>query len=623
MLAGVALIVVTVFFVYGPALHGGFILDDNILLTDSPLIKASDGLYWFWCSTKPADYWPLSNTSLWIEWRLWGMDPTGYHVTNVLLHIAASLLIWRILRMLSIPGALLGAMLFAVHPVNVESVAWIAQRKDALALPLFLLAILWYVKAERTMPRPAMRQSPPPRDRWYWLSLGAFVAAMLAKGSVAVLPPLLVLIVWWLRPLRKSDVVRVAPFFAVAIGLTLVNLWFQTHGASHAVRKVDFLDRLLGAGGVVWFYLSKAVLPVRLAFIYPQWHIDADNWLWWLPLLAAAAVTAILWPHRNGWPRSLLFAWAFFCVALTPVLGFTDVGFMLYSLVADHYQHIALIAITTLAAAGWGVWRRRTTAATAWLPILLAAATVATLAVLARQQSKIYRDPVALYEATLEYNPDCSFVHNNLGNTLAARGRAAEARQHYLKAVQTAPDNAEAHNNLATALARENQLDEAIVEYQRALTLRPRYNNARLRLAYALIASGRASEAEAEFRETLNFDPSHDQALNGLAWLLATNPDASVRNGVNAVQVAERAVRATGGREPQVLDTLAAAYAEAGRFSEAVAVARKALELATRQNDWALAKELREHLTLFVAGKPYREPVPRHLPQQKLRPAKD
>ncbi len=339
ILAGVAIIIVVAFLAYFPSLSGGFIWDDkDIFLENNIIVKASDGLYRFWCTTEAADYWPVTNSTFWIEWRLWEMNSTGYHLTNLILHIAEALLIWIILRKLSIPGGFLAALIFALHPVNVESVAWIAQRKDILAVLFFLLSILWYMKFDELARRPCSALYPLAAELstvyrplsalssfilypssfhlWYWMSFLAFVLAMLSKGSVAILPVLLLGIVWWLRPLTKQDLLRILPFLAVAVTLTVVNVWFQRHGSEAIIRSADFAQRLLGAGGVVWFYLYKALLPLNLLFIYPQWHIEPSNPLWWLPLLTALAVTAMLWKYRNSWGRSLLFAWAFFCVAL-------------------------------------------------------------------------------------------------------------------------------------------------------------------------------------------------------------------------------------------------------------------------------------------------------------------
>jgi hypothetical protein len=339
MLTGALVLGALGLFVYWPALNGGFIFDDEVLLSRSELIRAADGLYRFWFTTEAHDYWPVTNTSLWLEWRLWGLDPTGYHWTNLLLHIANAILAWRLLRTVGVAGAFLGAALFLVHPVNVESVAWIAQRKNTLSMFFFLLSALTYERAGD-------------RRGLYVTSVGLFVLAMLSKGSVVVLPPLLLLVAWWSRGgVSRHDLLRTAPFFLIGVVLTVVNIWFQAEG--DATRDVTWIQRTLGAGAVLWFYWVKAVLPVGLSFVYPQWHIDATSVRWWLPLAAAAAVTGwLLWNYRAPRLRPFLFAWLFVAVALVPVMGFTDVYFMKFSLVADHYQYIAVLGVCGLAGAG-------------------------------------------------------------------------------------------------------------------------------------------------------------------------------------------------------------------------------------------------------------------------------
>jgi|SRR5579871_905896 len=340
--------------VYWRAFHAGFVWDDDTILTENALIKAHDGLYWIWCSTLPLDYWPLTNSSFWIEWRLWGMDAAGYHVTNVALHTSSAIIFWALLRRLKVPGAFLAALLFLVHPVNVESVAWITQRKNTLSMVLFLLSMLWYLRFDER-----------PSARWYGLSLGAFILAMLSKGSVAPLPFLLLLAIWWRHDrVTTDDVKRLVPFLAVAVALTLVNIWFQSHRGHEIVRHVSPVERVLGAAAVVWFYLYKALVPIHLVFVYPQWRISAADVRWWLPLAAAVGVTIGLWSQRRrGWGRASLFAWLFFGIALAPVAGLTDVYFMKYSLVADHYQYNAMLAVVALVAAGIATFSNRASAA--------------------------------------------------------------------------------------------------------------------------------------------------------------------------------------------------------------------------------------------------------------------
>ncbi len=598
LLAGVATIVLASFLAYLPSLSGEFILDDDKLLTANPLIKASDGLYSFWCTTKAQDYWPVSNTALWFEWRLWGLNPTGYHVTNLILHIAGALLLWIILRKLSLPGAFLTALLFALHPVNVESVAWIAQRKGLLAMLFFLLSILCYLRhfsvscsdnAQGGRHTPCAGPAPGVCGlligRWYWLSLLAFVLAMLSKGSVAILPLLLLWIVWWLRtgtvPIFASakmglspsvsrwDLVRTAPFFAVAVVLAGVNLWFQTHGTDIVIRTASFAQRLLGAGGVVWFYLYKALLPLNLVFIYPQWHIEAGNLPWWLPLMAAVTLTIVLWQYRQGWSRPFLFAWGFFCVSLLPVLGFADVGFMQYSPVADHYQHIAIIGVIALAAAGWDIWHQSVQGPARALAVVV----VSALIFLTWQQSGLYSNAMTLYQVALEKNPDCSMVHNNLGIILVQAGRPEEAVEHFQQALRLKPDNAEAHNNLGNVLDDAGRPQEAMEHYREALRLKPNYTEAHFNLGLLLAKAGRLSEAIEHYRQTVQLQPDYLKAHNNLGVALI-----QAGRSEEAIECFQQALRL----QPdyaEAYNNLGVALDEADRLPEAIEQFRQALRL--------------------------------------------
>jgi Tfp pilus assembly protein PilF len=524
--AGAALIVLATAVVYFPSLGGQFILDDALLLTDSPLVKASDGLYRFWFTTEPLDYWPLSNTSFWLEWRLWGAQPTGYHVTNVILHAVNALLVWAILAELRIPGGFLAALLFALHPVNVESVAWITQRKNVLSMLFFLLSILCYLKAE---PRFESGRGAPPAPRWYRPSLTMFLLAMLSKGSVAVVPVLLLGIVWWRRPLTERDLVRTAPFFLVAAALTAVTVWFQARGASRHVEVAGLTERFLGAGAVVWFYLYKAIAPFGLAFIYPQWDIDPGRLVWWLPIAMAAAVTVTLWWYRESWSRPLLFAWGFFCVSLVPVMGLSRTTFMEYSLVADHYQYIALIGVVALAAAGWSTWQQRTRGPARWAANTLAVAVGALFAVLTWRQSGLYSDSITLYQASLEASPTSWMAHNNLGKELYEAGRVPEAMEHDQRALQLKPDYPEAHNNLGNALASMGRTEEAIDHYREALRLEPTHVLAHNNLGSALAYTGRIEEGIGHFEEALRLKPDYADARKNLETALALQRNAKGR----------------------------------------------------------------------------------------------
>lgn len=606
VVAAIVSIVVATSVAYLPSLTGGFIFDDGYALTNNLNVKAPDGLFRIWNIIGSRDPWPVTDTSFWLEWRLWGMHPTGYRVTNLILHIVAALLIWRILLRVSIPGAWLAALLFAVHPVNVESVAWIAQRKGLLAMVFFLLSILWYAKAE-TPSSSRHRDALAPARHWYWSSLAAFVLAMLSKGSVAMLPLILLGLVAWLRPLTRRDVARTIPFFLVTAVLVAVNIWVQSSSARSEIRHAGFGERLLGAAAVVWFYLYKAILPVDLAFIYPQWHIDVDRGWWYLPLLAATALTGVLWHFRRRWSRPVLFAWGYFCVALAPVMGFTDVHFMQYTLVADHYQHLALIGVLALVAGAWAQWQRRVEGPARHLPAACAVIVGGVCTLLTWQQSRLYADGITLFQATVRENPDSWLVHNNLGVALAEAGRLQEAIDHYEQAVKLNadyaeaqvnmghalydsgrfpeaieryeqvlrlhPDIADAHNNLGAALQATGRLEEAIEQYSDALRLKPAFPEAHNNLGRALLESGRLADAIAHFEQALRLNPDFAQAHDSLGDALAQTGRLQ-----DAVDQYEHELRLT----PESAATenkLGSVLGRTGRLAEATAHIERALRL--------------------------------------------
>ncbi len=596
LLAGLAVLA------YAPALHGGFVFDDDNLLTRNPLIPAADGLRRFWLTSEAVDYWPVTMTSFWVEWRLWGMDPTGYHALNLLLHIGDALLIWAILRRLGVPGAYWAALLFAVHPVNVQSVAWIAQRKNTLSLLFFLASIYGFLKTDWGSPTP-VRRSPAGRDegglvgwKWYALSLLAFVLAMLSKGSVAVLPLVLLGLVAWRRRLTMADVLKVAPFLAVAVALTLVNIRFQNHGLTAPIRAAGPLERLLDAGAVTWFYLGKALLPVDLTFIYPLWRVRPADLLWWLPLLAALGVTLLLYikgrtarlrsldanyavansPSRSdgGIWGSMLFAWAYFCVALIPVMGLTDIYFMKYSLVADHYEYLALIGVVALVAAGWwGGEERRKAKGERWKTIV-AAAVVGLFTVLTWRQAGLYRDAETLYRATLERNPQCWVADNNLGIVEVNSGRRTDARAHFVRALELNPNYAEAHFNLGLIVLREpGGTAAAAGHFARAVEITPRYAEAHYYLGNSLRELGRPQEAVQQYEEALRLKPDNPDAELNLGVTLASSGRVAdaLPHFAAAVQLNPRSA-------PAQLN-LAFALREVGRVQEGQAHYAEALRL--------------------------------------------
>jgi protein O-mannosyl-transferase len=615
VLAGSAIIFICAVLAYYPSLRGGFILDDNFLLTENNIIKAPDGLYRFWFTAASTDYWPVTNTMLWFEWRMWGKNPVGYRAVNLAIHITEALLIWYILWKLSIPGAFLAAMLFAVHPVNVESVAWISQRKDMLAMLYFLLSILCYFKHARSHGGPweRVKQGAAPRrpentrretasgflhpssfiphpSGFYWLSLLLFILAMLSKGSVAIMPALILGITWWLRPLTRWDLIRTVPFFAVSAVLSMVNIWFQTHGSGDVLRTAGFTERLLGAGGIVWFYLFKAILPFNLLFVYPQWQIRIGNPLWWLPIFGALAVTAVLWRYRKGWSRPFLFAWGFFCVSLAPVMGFADIGFMQYSLVADHYQHIAIIGVIALAAAGYSLWHRNASKEAALAASVIAIFAVATLGFLTWRQSALYTDAKKLYQATLEKNPDCWFIQLNLGGEFYIEGRKKEAVEYYLKALTLKPDVFRAYYNLGTLSVDEGRVPEAIDYFRKAIKSNPFYPEAYNSLGEAWLKSGNAREAVSCFEHALQIKPYFPEAINNLALALTQTGrlQEAIDNYTKALSIKPDDAGAQ--------NNLGTVLALTGRLPEAIEHFKKAIQLTPKDAD------INKNLGMAMAG---------------------
>lgn len=638
---GCLLIAAAVFLAYWPSIQGQFLLDDDLLLTDNQLVKASDGLHRIWFTREPVDYWPVTNSVFWIEWRLFGMNPTGYHVTNLLLHTANCLLIWLLMRRLAIPGGFLAGLFFALHPVNVESVAWISELKNVLSMCLLLVALVWFVRslqrdgpvragADRKRFSPVQvgtsHQRPWYANPWYWLSLGAFTFAMLAKGSVATGPGMLLLIVWWQRGrIRWSDVWSTVPFFAIAALLTLVNIWFQARDWGEGVRQITWLQRWLGAGGVVWFYLLTALMPINLQFIYPQWHIDPSSLLWWLPLIAAVAVTAFLlffcWRRPNNQlARGLFFAWALYGLALAPVMGFADIGFMRQSLVANHFIYIALVPVLGAVAGFWTA--AELSRSRLWRIGLLVPALVAVCicAIMTHQRAYAYSNALSFYEEMVRKNPESYLAQNNLAVELSKSNRYDLAMDHWREALRINPDSAESYNGLGIAYMKQGHLSEATELFQKAVKASRYFAEAHFNLGTALRDAGRSSEAIQEFETAVRLKPSYYEALNNLAnelnrtgrlpdairyyrEAIRLNPDVAAihYNLGNALENSNQPAEAVNEYllalrlEPDdagALANLASAYADLNRVEDAIKTAKIALNLARSKNQTELADQI-------------------------------
>ncbi len=593
-----ALIVGAALLAYWPVFRAGFVWDDDKFLTENPLIRASDGLRRFWFTAEPPDYFPLTSSMLWFEWRLWGPHAFGYHVVNVLLHAASAVLLWRALLRLKVPGAWLAGLLFAVHPVAVESVAWITERKNTLPMVFYLASILAFLRFEDGCSHHDDSfhhddtTSTTHGTPLYLLSLVLFLLALLAKTSVVMLPAVLLLCAWWRRgKVAARDLLRTVPFFALALALGLVTVWFQYHSdiAGEVVRTDSLAARAAGAGWAIWFYLYKALLPVNLCFCYPRWTTSASLPAF-VPGLLFLVMLLLFAAFRRIWGRPLLFALGYFALALLPVLGFLNIYFMRYSLVADHWQYTALIGVVSLVAGllAWvmerpGLWRTVAKAA--------AGALVVACAALTFRQTLIYHDEETLWRDTLSKNPKAWMAYGNLAGLLVrkatppgadsaalldeaercceqavalqprqaeayahrallrlARGRGAAAMQDYGKVVELDP-SPEAYYDRAEAAASLGRLQQAVDDYGQAIRLRPAFAQAygNRALAFMQLAAWQAGQAQADsrrrafddFDKAVALQPGYALAFynRGNAWMEIQRPAEAIADYTRAIAI--------------------------------------------------------------------------------------
>ena len=557
LLLQASVIVLTGCWVFSPAIHGGWLWDDQAEILQNPDLRDSSGICKIWVDPAGYDYLPLKTTVQWAQWQLWrDRSTTGYHLTSVGLHLLGALLVWRLLRKLGLRLAWLGGLLFAVHPVVVESVAWIAELKNTLSLPPLLLAMCaWLDYDER-------RQWPD-----YLRALLLFLAAMLCKRSVVMLPGILLLHAWWKRGrIAWRDVKASAAFFVVSLVLGLVTVWFQQQRSigTGDLPVGGILSRLAGAGLAVSFYFSKCVLPVELLPVYPRWVVDPPSPLQFLPWLVLGAVLGWLWSRRAARGRHALLGAGFFLVNLVPVLGLVKMSYQYISWVADHFVYLPLIGVIGLAVAGAGeMVDRQERSRRAYIFGTIAVVCV-LLAVQSHRYAGVFRNEEALWTYTVQHNPQALVAQTNLAKVLVDAGRVPEGIAHYEAALRIDPRNPTAHANLGNVLIQSGRLAEGIAHEEAVVRLKPDYASAYSNLGNAYLQSGRLAEAIAHYEQALRLDPGNPVTHTNLGIALLQSgrvPEAIAQH--------EQALRLQPGFADAHLN-LGNALAQAGRKTEAI-----------------------------------------------------
>jgi tetratricopeptide (TPR) repeat protein len=584
---------------YIPALRAGYVWDDRDHLPSTNLERSLTGLYfiWFKLGATP-QYYPLTHTTFWIESNLWGLRPFGYHLINVLLHGANAALLWRVLRRLEVPGALLAALIFALHPVHVESVAWVSERKNCLSGLFYLSAMLTYLRFVE-------------RENWltYAGAIVLFACALFSKTVTSTLPAALVLILWWKRKLDRRQFLILLPMFAMSLAMGRITAGMEQWNIGAVGRHWDwsFAKRCLIAGRALWFYAGKLVWPHPLIFTYPRWNVDElQAWQYAFPLAVALVVIA-LWFLRNRVGRGPLVAVLLFCGTLFPALGFVAVYPMRFSYVADHFQYlasaslIALLVATLVRAIG-----------RASMPVVTAGACL--FAVLTFLQARIYKDPETIWRETARRNDSAWIAHTNLGAALESRGDDAGAAAEYARSLEIEPDQVHTHLALGAMCQRQGDVagaeahfraaqqiepedvrppyqlariaaarqDFAAAEslYRKTLELDARFERARLDLAALMLAQGRTADAMTQYQSALEQNPySVEARLRAGSVLFKTG---QVGDAIRLYSEAED----LGDESPTTMNGLGAMYMQTGQTALAVEQFRRAV---ARQPNFAEA----------------------------------
>ncbi|MDQ6625501.1 MAG: tetratricopeptide repeat protein [Verrucomicrobiota bacterium] len=581
--------------------RAGYIWDDDLYVTANPLLTAPDGLRRIWFSLdSPSQYFPLVYSVFRLEHALWGFDPSGYHWVNIALHATNAVL----LLLLRIPGAWLAAALFALHPVQVESVAWVTELKNVLMGLFFLLTLYSWVRFIQAEKR---AQILP-----YVAALVFYALALFSKTTACTLPAALVLILWLRRvPITAARWAQVAPFVVLGGAMGAVTVWWERfhQGTQGQGFAVGIPDRVLIASRAIWFYLGKLVWPQELCFSYPRWPIsagDPSDYLWVGITIAAAFA---VWFLRRYFGRSVETAMVFFVATLSPMLGFIMLYTFRYSWVADHYQYLACIGPLALFAAGVDRASARYGRAVNVIVAVGGAALLLALGARTWQQGAIYRNAETLWRATIAVNPRSALAHNSLGVLLAGTVPIEEEEAEFRKAVEIDPNDAEAHNNIGHVLVRRGLNEEAIAEYERAVELHPRFAKAHGNLAMLLLQLGRSDDALSHLQQVLTVEPQNAGLEKSVGDILVSE--------YKTAEATEHWKRA-GELAPDnaaLQGEVGRAFAGIGKLDVALPYLRRAAELAPQD-----AQAHYNYATALSMGERFAEAIPEYREALKIQP---
>jgi tetratricopeptide (TPR) repeat protein len=638
------LIVVTAA-VFWPVRHFEFVnYDDDLYIYANPPVQAgltASSLAWAFTTAQPAYWHPLSRISHMLDCQLFGLDAGAHHLVNVLFHIANTLLLFHILRRMTAalwPSAFVAA-LFALHPLHVESVAWITERKDVLSACFWMLTLLAYVRYVEQ----------PSRQR-YLLALGVYALGLMAKPTVVSLPFVLLLLDYW--PLGRTRWIKSAaadhakaplgqllkeklPFVCLSVASGLLTYWGQkVGGVVNSLEKIPLQFRVGNAVVAYVRYIGKTLWPADLAVFYPY-----RSWSPWAVLGACAVLALVSYAvfRRAKREPHFVVGWLWFLGTLVPMIGLVQTG---AQSMADRYSYLSAIGLFIMLA--WAVPPRLLERRTQGILIAAGVAALAACVAVSSVQIRHWKTSETLFRHALSVTTDNAVAHSNLGAALYQSGKIEEAIRHYKAALLILPDYVEARNSLASALIDEGRDEEAIAHAKRALQIKPDDARAQRQLAVVLAKRSRLPEAIQHFREVVRLEPDnpsghydlavalemqrqyaeaiagyrraldhnahYGDAANNLAWLLATCPEAERRDGTEALRWATIAFQISSAENINVLDTLAAAHAESGNFGEATNLAQRAVQLASNRGETNLAAEIRARLALYLTRKPYHAP---------------